>query len=100
MENISVRYRGWANQGLYNRYWNRIRLLSEMGSKDELNQLMSYAADNNIDIFYDAELITVGTADVLDGFFTYTDASREISKSNASYKQFNLKMCIRDRCTK
>lgn len=90
VENISVRYRGWANQGLYNRYWNRIRLLSEMGSKDELNQLMSYAADNNIDIFYDAELITVGIADVLDGFFTYTDASREISKSNASYKQFNL----------
>lgn len=27
---------------------------------------------------------------MLDGFFSYTDASREISKSNAFYKQFNL----------
>ena len=90
VENISVRYRGWANQGLYNRYWNRIRLLSEMGSRDELNQLISYAADNNIDIFYDVELITVGTANLLDGFFTYTDVSREISRSNAFYKQFDL----------
>ena len=61
-----------------------------MGSKDELNQLKSYAAANNIDIFYDAELITVGTANMLDGFFSYTDVSREISKSNAFYKQFNL----------
>lgn len=90
VKNISVRYRGWANQGLYNRYWNRIRLLSEMGSRDELNQLISYAADNNIDIFYDVELITVGTANLLDGFFTYTDVSREISRSNAFYKQFDL----------
>lgn len=90
VSNISVRYRGWANQGLYNRYWNRIRLMSEMGSKNELEQLISYAADNNIDIYYDVELITVGTTNLLDGFFVYTDASREISKSNAMYKQFNL----------
>lgn len=94
VSNISVRYRGWANNGLYNRYWNRLRLLSEMGSKDELKQLMSFAKEKDIDIYYDAELILVsgGEDKLMDGFFKYTDAAREISRDNARYRQFSLMM--------
>lgn len=58
--NVAVQYDGFFNNGLKNTVNNKADLVKVNGSKKELEALKNYATENNIDLFYQAELGRVG----------------------------------------
>ncbi len=91
VKGINVRYRGWANNGLFNHAFNNVRPLGELGGWNDYRELEKYASDNGIMLYPDCDVTLVyKDAFLTDGFMSMTDVSRQLSRSNAMYYQYNL----------
>lgn len=90
VKGINVRYRGWANNGLFNTAFGSLRPLNELGGWNGYRELQQYAADNNIALYPECELVLVYKDKAFDGFMELLDVTRQLSRSNAKYYQYNL----------
>lgn len=58
VDNISVRYMGWNNNGIMNnKVINKAVPLSELGGKSEFNELVDYMKTNNYCLYPDVDLL-------------------------------------------
>lgn len=90
VKDINVRYLGWSNNGLMNQVYDKVRPLGELGGWSDYRELEKYAAENNISLFPEAEVVLVYEDKLFDNFMQYMDASRMLSRSNATYYQYNI----------
>ena len=90
VKGINLRYKGWANNGLFNQAFNGVSPLGELGGWSDYRKLEEYASQNGITLYPECELILVYKDKLLDGFMSLTDVSRQLSRSNAMYFQYNL----------
>lgn len=83
-DNLSIRYRGWSNNGIKNNALNKIKHISQLGSKKELKELINYCNDNDISLYLEGRVQSVYNDGLFDGFTTNSKAakysSREIIK--------------------
>lgn len=82
--NIKLRYTGWANGGLNNSVYSSANPVSALGSSSDLRELIGYAADQNIPVYMDAEIMYVYEDKLLDGFSRNQDTARLITKKLAT----------------
>ncbi|MBR3750670.1 MAG: hypothetical protein IKK58_02765 [Clostridia bacterium] len=90
VKGINVRYRGWANNGLFNTAFGSLRPLNELGGWDGYRKLEKYAAENDIALYPECELVLVYKDKMFDDFMELLDVTRQLSRSNAKYYQYNL----------
>ncbi len=88
--NINVRYMYWSNEGYYNTINSVPDLMSEMGSKAELEDLVSYMKSNNVGFYPSADFL-YAYKDKLTDVLNYTnDAARRLDMRVARVYQRNL----------
>lgn len=89
IKNMSVKLSGWMNGGVRQKILRHVRLVSDLGSKKDLNNLTSYAAENGIDLYLDGITNYAYDSDIFDGFLSFTDAARFTSKERAMIYPYN-----------
>ncbi len=88
--NINVRYLYWSNEGYYNTIANVPALMSEMGTKAELTDLVSYLKSNNVGFFPSADFLYVYKDKLTDALNYTNDAARRLDMRVARVYQRNL----------
>lgn len=89
LNNMSVKLSGWANGGINQKIMNRIKLVSGLGSKKDLQNMVDTAGELGIDVYLDGVTQYAYDSGILNGFFVFTDAARFISKEKAELYEYS-----------
>lgn len=90
MNNMSVKLTGWSNGGVNQKLMKSVRTISDLGSRKSLNSLLSTAKSAGVDIYLDGVTQYAYDSNLLNGFFSYRDAARLISKERAELYQYSV----------
>ncbi|MGN6711030.1 DUF5696 domain-containing protein [Anaerocolumna jejuensis] len=88
-ENLSVKYTGWMNGGVNQSILTGTRLISELGGKTGLKNLLGYAEENGIPFYLDGITQIAKNSGLSDGFMVSRDAARFASKEEAKLGEFS-----------
>lgn len=83
MSNISVKYTGWCNGGVNQKILRKAKTIGALGSRKDLESLSAAAQELDVDLYLEGVTHYEYDSGLLDGFFTFTDAARFLSKENA-----------------
>ena len=89
MDNISVKYTGWCNGGVNQKILRKAKTISDLGSKKDLQELGSAAKELGVDLYLEGVTHYEFDSGIFDGFFSFTDAARFLSKERAELFQYN-----------
>ena len=88
-KNMSVKLSGWMNGGVNQKILKKVKLVSDLGSKKDLTNMIQSAADNGVDVYLDGITNYAYDSGLKEGFFTYTDAARFVSKEKAELYKYS-----------
>lgn len=88
IKNVAVNYKGWANNGLRNTVFNKVKVLKELGGKDGLKELVEYADSLGINMYFETELAFVYENSLFSGYSEFTKASRLVTRNVAYHYQY------------
>ena len=83
LTNMSVKLTGWCNGGVNQKVLKKVKPISDLGSKKDLQSLVNTAESLGVDIYLDGVTQYEYDSNIFNGFFSYTDAARFISKERA-----------------
>lgn len=89
MSNMSVKLSGWCNGGVNQKLLKKVKLVSDLGSGKSLKSLISAAQSLGVDVYLDGVTQYAYDSNLLDGFFSYRDAARLLSKERAELYQYS-----------
>ena len=88
-KNMSVKLSGWMNGGVNQKILKKIKPVSDLGSKKDLTNMIQSAAANGVDVYLDGITNYAYNSGLKEGFFTYTDAARFVSKERAELYKYS-----------
>lgn len=83
INNMSVKMTGWMNGGIKQKILRKAKPISSLGSSKDLKNLADYANSNDIDLYLEGVTHYEYNSKIYNGFFSYTDAAKFISKKRA-----------------
>lgn len=83
MKNMSVKLTGWCNGGVSQKILKSARTISALGSKKDLKSLSDTAKELGVDIYLDGITHYEYDSNIFNGFFSFSDAARFITKERA-----------------
>lgn len=83
LNNMSVKLSGWSNGGIQQKILNKVKLVSDLGSKKDLQNLVNSANNLGVDLYLDGITHYAYDSNIFNGFNVFTDAARLISKEKA-----------------
>ena len=89
MHNMSVKLSGWMNGGVNQKILKKVKLVSACGSSGDLKKLASEAKNLGIDLYLDGVTQYAYDSDLMDGFNSFSDSARFISKERAKLYQYS-----------
>lgn len=89
MSNISVKYTGWCNGGVNQKILTKAKTIGVLGSKKDLKNLGTAAEELGVDLYLEGVTHYEYDSGIMDGFFSFTDAARFLSKEQAELFVYN-----------
>lgn len=89
LNNMSVKLTGWANGGINQKMLSRVKPISSLGSKKDLQNTADTAKGLGVDFYLDGVTQYANDSGIFDGFFVFTDSARFISKEKVELFQYN-----------
>lgn len=89
MSNISAKLTGWCNGGVSQKILKKAKTINTLGSKKDLESLGSTAKELGVDLYLEGVTHYEYDSGLFDGFFSFTDAARFISKERAELHIYN-----------
>ncbi len=89
LNNMSVKLTGWANGGIQQKLLSKVKPVSSLGSKKDLQNTIDTAKGLGVDIYLDGVTQYAYDSGILNGFFVFTDSARFISKEKAELFEYN-----------
>lgn len=89
LPNLSIRYSGWMNGGLNQSILNEIRLMSEMGSEDELKAFVNAAKEANVPLYLDGLTQFARDSGLSEGFMAMRDAAQHTTREEAEIPEYS-----------
>ena len=87
--NMSVKLSGWCNGGINQKVLNRVKTISDLGSKKDLMNTISSAQNLGVDVYLDGVTQYANNSNIFDGFFSIRDSARFLSKERAELFQYS-----------
>ena len=88
-KNLSVRLTGWCNGGIKQKILRHIRPISALGGSGDLKKFVSGAQANGTQVYLDGSVMYEHASNIFNGFFSFRDAARFITKERAEQHQFS-----------
>lgn len=89
IRNISLKYRGWANGGLDATAPTRVKVVKELGGKDEFVDLIEYAKSKDIKVFPDFDYTYINSYSSSDKFSPKNDTSKTVDDRSAVHRTYD-----------
>lgn len=89
MDNLSVKLTGWCNGGVSQKLLKKVKPISSLGSKKDLKNLINAANEMGVDIYLNGVTQYEYKSNIFDGFFSYRDAAKRISKERAEMFKYS-----------
>lgn len=83
IDNMSVKLTGWCNGGVSQKILKKVNTISALGSKKDLQSLSDTAKTLGVDLYLDGVTHYEYDSSLWNGFFSFTDAARFITKERA-----------------
>ena len=87
--NLSVKLRGWCNGGVRQKVLKRTHIVSSLGSSSKLKNLADTANSEGVNLYLNGITQYACDSNLLDGFFSYTDAAKLISKERVRLLEYS-----------
>ncbi len=89
MNELSVKMTGWANGGMLQKMFEKVKTVKELGSKKDLQKMIDTANSLGVSVYLDGITNYAIDSDFFDGFFVFTDAARFVSKEKAELMEYS-----------
>ena len=89
IRNLSVKLSGWCNGGVKQQVMNDVDLISSLGKRSDLESLAKTSRDLGVDLYLNGITQYAINSNLLDGFFSYRDAAKNISKERVSLLEYS-----------
>ncbi len=89
IDNISIKYSGWANGGLASTAPTRAKVEKEIGGKKGLIDLVKYASDNGVKIFPDYDFVYISNFSNFDKFDIKDDTIKTVDNRSAVHRTYD-----------
>ncbi len=89
VENMSVKLTGWCNGGVDQRLLKSAKPIGALGSKKDLKDLVKTGEETGSKVYLDGITQYANDSNLLDGFFSYRDAAKFISKDQAKLYEYS-----------
>ncbi len=89
LTNMHVKLSGWCNGGVQQKVLSKTKTVGALGSKKDLQNLISTAEANGNTVYLNGITQYAFNSNILDGFFSYRDAAKFISKERAELYEYS-----------
>ena len=89
MDNLSVKLSGWCNGGVSQQLLKSVKTIGALGSKKDLKNLAATANNLGVDLYLNGVTQYEYDSNIFDGFFSYRDAAKFISKDRAELYHYS-----------
>ncbi|MCR4989344.1 MAG: hypothetical protein K6A38_00565 [Lachnospiraceae bacterium] len=89
LTNMSVKMLGWCNGGVRQQILKKIKINPQLGSKKDLRNLCDSANSLGVKLYLNGMTQYEFDSNIFDGFFSYTDAAKFISKERAKLMEYS-----------
>lgn len=90
VQNLNVRYAGWANGGITQQVMTDVDILRELGGKKGMTQLIAKAKALNVPVYFDSVNCFAYDSGVLEGFIPFTHAARYTTREQVLLLPFDV----------
>ena len=87
--NMHVKMTGWCNGGVNQKVLSKAKTVGALGSKKDLQNMVNNAQANGNKVYLNGITQYAYDSDILDGFFSYRDAAKLISKERAKLYEYS-----------
>ena len=97
MTNMSVKMSGWCNGGVNQQLLKKAKPIASLGGKKDLKEFTKAAGDLGVKVYLNGVTQYEYDSNIFDGFFSYRDAAKLISKERAElYKYSHITYAARE----
>lgn len=83
INNLSIKYIGWMDNGLVTTPANDMDIESKLGGKKDFEALQAQLSQDNIPLYPNVDFQTVLKDEAFDGFYRMSDSSKTITRRNS-----------------
>ncbi len=89
-KNMSVQLSGWANGGISQKVFDKVRVLGELGGKKGLQGLMDTAKQKEVPLYFDGIACFAYDSGLFQGFVPFTNAARYTTREQVRLKYYDI----------
>lgn len=89
LDNLKIRYKGWANGGLRQKVFSGVQPVSELGSEKALKELIQAAQANGDEVYLDGMSEFAYDSGLTDGLNTFTDLAMHTTRDPVKLRNFS-----------
>ena len=89
-KNVNVKLNGWFNYSVEHSVPSKIKLIRELGSKKDFENLVNTANQKNFNLYPEVDFFFMRDTRPFDGFSLYNDASRSIDRRRIERYPFSF----------
>jgi hypothetical protein len=89
-KNARIKLTGWFNRSVDHSVPSKIKLISELGSKKDLKNLLLAAEENGYSVFPEVDFMFMRDVKLFDGFNLYRDAARYVNRKRIEKYPFSF----------
>ncbi|MCR5558375.1 MAG: hypothetical protein K6F75_12560 [Butyrivibrio sp.] len=89
LTNMHVKMSGWCNGGVNQKVLSKAKTISALGSKKDLQNLVNKAEQGGNKVYLNGVTQYAYDSNLIDGFFSYRDAAKLISKERAELYNYS-----------
>ena len=86
---LSVKMTGWCNGGVQQKILKNVKLVHALGSSSDLSNLSKRAGELGVNLYLDGITQYEHDSDIFDGFNSYRDAARLLTKERAELYNYS-----------
>ncbi|HWT27798.1 MAG TPA: DUF5696 domain-containing protein, partial [Mobilitalea sp.] len=77
---LNIKYNGWFNDGVLNDAPNKVKLISELGSKKDFKNMVKYMKDNNVNLYLQSTFQFAYNNSMFDNFIAIRDSAKFVNR--------------------
>lgn len=90
VENLNVRFSGWANRGVNQRVFTDVKVIKQLGGEAGMKNLISFAKDKNANLYFDGVNCFAYDSGILQGFVGFSDAARYTTREQVKIYPYDI----------
>ena len=89
-KNVRIKLTGWFNRSVDHTIPGKIKLINEIGNKNDFIKMTSAAEESGYEIFPEADFLFIRNVRLFDGFDLYRDAARYVNRKRIEKYPFSF----------